>query len=83
MITNPEIYEPAEPERRLWLTVVRQAIWDSEGRSEVEHHLIYRAQKWLTKPTHAFLSVCSMAGMTETQAYYLQEEMRRRPWAIN
>lgn len=77
------LQEPAYQERMLWLTVVRQCLWDAEGRSEVEPKLIYRAKKWLTKPTYSYLSVCSMAGMTETQAYRLQEEMRQRPWAIN
>jgi hypothetical protein len=65
-------------ERILWLTVVRQAIWDAEGRGEVELKLIYRARKWLTKMTHSFLAVCSLAGMSETQAYYLQEEKRKQ-----
>lgn len=73
-----ELREPAYQERMLWLVVLRQAIWDAEGRSEVEPTLIYRAKKWLTHPTHAFLDVCSMAGMPETQAHYLQEQQRKR-----
>jgi len=64
-------------ERVLWLTVVRQAIWDAEGRGEVDAILIYRARKWLTRMTHSFLVVCSLAGMTRTQAYRLQEDKRK------
>lgn len=67
-----------ERERILWLTVIRQAIWDSEGRGEIDVTTIYRAQKWLTKMTRSFLTVCSLAGMPATQAEYLQEEQRRK-----
>ena len=63
-------------ERVLWLTVLKQAIMDSEGRGEVEPYLIYRAKKWMTKMTHSFLTVCSLAGMPSTQAYFLQEQQR-------
>jgi hypothetical protein len=69
-------YEPADRERLLWLTVLKQAIWDSEGRSEVDHTTIYRAVKWLTKPTHAYFDVCAMAGMEYQKALCLQELQR-------
>lgn len=51
---------------------------DSEGRSEVEPYLIYRAKKWLTRLTYSFLTVCSLAGMSREQAVYLQESQRRK-----
>lgn len=66
-------------ERKLWLSVIRQAQLDSEGRSEVEPKLIRRAQKWLTKMTRSFYTVCSLAGMPATQAEYLQE-CERKKW---
>jgi hypothetical protein len=65
-------------ERVLWLSVLRQAIMDSEGRGEIEQPLIYRAKKWLTKLTYSFLTVCSLAGMSRDQAVYLQEAQRRK-----
>lgn len=65
-------------ERILWLTVIRQVIWDSEGRGEIDDQTIYRAGKWLTKMTRSFLTVCSLAGMPKTQAEYLQECQRRK-----
>lgn len=65
-------------ERILWLTVLRQAKWDAEGRGEIEPHLQYLAQRWLTKMTRSFLAVCSLAGMPETQAHFLQEQERKR-----
>lgn len=67
-----------ERERILWLTVLRQAIWDSEGRGEIDEMTIYHATKWLTKMTRSFLTVCSLAGMPRTQAEYLQEGQRRK-----
>lgn len=67
-----------ERERILWLTVLRQAVWDSEGRGEVDATTIYRAAKWLTRMTHSFLAVCSLAGMPREQAIFLQEEQRRK-----
>lgn len=67
-----------ERERLLWLQVIRQAQFDAEGRGEVERRLQYLAKRWLTKMTHSFLMVCSLAGMPETQAYYLQEQSRKR-----
>ena len=65
-------------ERVLWLSVIRQCLMDAEGRSEVEPDLIYRATKWLTRLTHSFLTVCSLAGFSKEQAIYLQEEQRRK-----
>jgi hypothetical protein len=65
-------------ERVLWLSVLRQAIMDSEGRGEIEQPLIYRAKKWLTRLTYSFLTVCSLAGMSREQAVYLQEAQRRK-----
>jgi hypothetical protein len=70
------MYDVAEQERKLWLTVLRQAQWDAEGKGEVENYLIYRARKWLTRMTRSFLTVCSLAGMPATQAHYLQEQER-------
>ncbi len=70
------MYDVAEQERKLWLTVLRQAQWDAEGKGEVEDYLIYRARKWLTRMTRSFLTVCSLAGMPATQAHYLQEQER-------
>ena len=67
-----------EKEKILWLTVIRQAIWDSEGRGEIDDMTIYHAVQWLTKMTRSFLSVCSLAGMPATQAHYLQERQRRK-----
>ena len=64
-------------ERVLWLSVLRQAIMDSEGRGEIEQPLVYRAKKWLTKLTYSFLTVCSLAGMSREQAVHLQEMQRR------
>ena len=63
-------------ERVLWLSVLRQAIMDSEGRGEIEQPLVYRAKKWLTKLTYSFLTVCSLAGMSREQAVHLQEMQR-------
>ena len=65
-------------ERVLWLSVIRQAIWDSEGRGEVEQNLIYRAKKWLILPTHAFFTVCSLAGLSRQQALRFQEDRRKQ-----
>ena len=65
-------------ERVLWLSVLRQAIMDSEGRGEIEQPLVYRAKKWLTKLTYSFLTVCSLAGMSREQAVHLQEMQRRK-----
>ena len=65
-------------ERVLWLSVIRQCLMDAEGRSEVEPYLMRRAQKWITRLTHSFLAVCSLAGMTREQAIYLQEQQRLR-----
>ena len=65
-------------ERVLWLTVIKQAVLDSEGFQDVEEPLIRRARKWLTKLTHSFLAVCSLAGLTHQQAILLQEEQRRK-----
>lgn len=71
-------------ERILWLTVIKQAQWDAEGRGEVEPRFIYRARRWLTNPLErpwlrrSFLTVCSLAGMPETQAQYLQEAERKK-----
>lgn len=67
-----------ERERILWLTVIKQAIWDSEGRGEIDSTTIYRAVKWLTRMTRSFLTVCSLAGFSETQAYFLQEQQRAK-----
>lgn len=66
-------------ERMLWLRVIHQAVLDSEGRGEVEPKLVRRAQKWLTKMTRSFYTVCSLAGMPATQAEYLQE-CERKKW---
>jgi hypothetical protein len=65
-------------ERLLWLRVIAQAQQDAAGKAEVEPHLQYLAQRWLTKMTRSFLTVCSLAGMPETQAHYLQEQERKR-----
>jgi len=65
-------------ERVLWLSVIKQAIMDSEGRGEIEPNLIYRATKWLRYPTRAFFTVCSLAGMSREQAVYLQEAQRQK-----
>ena len=65
-------------ERVLWLSVLRQAIMDSEGSGEIEQPLVYRAKKWLTKLTYSFLTVCSLAGMSREQAVHLQEMQRRK-----
>ena len=65
-------------ERVLWLSVIRQAILDSEGRGEIEPTLIRRATKWLTRMTYSFLTVCSLAGMSREQAVHLQEMQRRK-----
>jgi hypothetical protein len=70
--------EVSERERILWLTVIRQAVMDSEGRADVETYLIRRAVKWLTRLTHSFLDVCSLAGMTREQALFLMEAQRRK-----
>lgn len=67
-----------ERERLLWLQVIRRAQFDAEGRGEVEPHLRYIAQRWLTRMTRSFLMVCSMAGMPAAQAQFLQEQERRR-----
>ena len=63
-------------ERVLWLSVIKQAIMDSEGRGEVEPNLIYRASKWLRYPTRAFFTVCSLAGLSKQQALRFQEDRR-------
>ena len=68
-------------ERVLWLSVIRQCLMDAEGRGEIENHLIRRAQKWITRLTHSFLAVCSLAGMSREQAIYLQEQQRQR-WPV-
>ena len=65
-------------ERVLWLSVLRQAIMDSEGRSEVEPDLIYRPSKWLRYPTRAFFTVCSLAGLSRQQAIRFQEDQRAK-----
>ena len=64
-------------ERVLWLTVIKQALMDSEGRGEVEPYLIYRAKKWLRLPTKAFYTVCSLAGLSRQQAIRFQEDRRK------
>ena len=73
-----EVPDSPQRERILWLTVLRQAIWDSEGRGEVDAMTIYHAKKWLTRMTRSFLVVCSLAGMPKTQAEYLQEQERKK-----
>jgi len=65
-------------ERVLWLSVLRQAITDSEGRGEIEPYRVVRAKRWLTLPMRGFLTVCSLAGMSREQALYLQEAQRRK-----
>jgi hypothetical protein len=67
-----------ERERLLWLQVIRQAQFDVEGRGEVEPHLRYLAKRWLTTMSRSFLAVCSLAGMPKTQAFYLQEQERKK-----
>jgi len=67
-----------EFEKLLWLSVVRQAQWDAEGRGAVGPRLRYLAVRWLTTMSRSFLTVCSLAGMPTTQAYYLQEQERRK-----
>ncbi|HEY6766594.1 MAG TPA: hypothetical protein VI386_17680 [Candidatus Sulfotelmatobacter sp.] len=67
-----------DSERILWLTVIRQAVWDSEGRGEIDGHLIYLAKRWLTTPSRAFYTVCSLAGISAVQADFLQESERKR-----
>lgn len=67
-----------DAEKKLWLTVIRQAQFDAEGRGAVDGHLRYLAVRWLTKMSRSFLTVCSLAGMPTTQAEYLQEQERRK-----
>lgn len=70
------------PERMLFLTVVRQAIWDSEGRSEVDARLIRLAKRWLTTRSRSFYTVCSLAGLPAVQAKFIQEQQRAK-WGVN
>lgn len=67
-----------ERERILFLSVIRQAQFDAEGRGEVEPHLRYLAKRWLTTMSRSFLTVCSLAGMPATQAHFLQEAERKK-----
>lgn len=67
-----------DAEKVLWLTVIRQAQWDAEGRGEVDARIRYLAIRWLTTMSRSFLTVCSLAGMPKTQAYCLQEQERKR-----
>lgn len=84
---STDAQDSPQRERILWLTVLRQALWDAEGRGEVEPHLRYLAQRWLTNPLNrswlrrSFFTVCSLAGMPETQAEYLQEQERKK-WSL-
>jgi hypothetical protein len=73
-----EVPDSPQREKILWLTVIRQAIWDSEGRGEIDDMTIYHATKWLTRTTRSFMTVCSLAGMPATQAEFLQEEQRKK-----
>ena len=67
-----------ERERLLWLSVIRQAQFDAEGRGEIDDRLRYLAKRWLTTMSRSFLIVCSLAGMPATQAHYLQEQERKK-----
>lgn len=67
-----------DAEKKLWLTVVRQAQFDAEGRGEVDARVRYLAIRWLTTLSRSFLAVCSLAGMGKDQAICLQEQERKR-----
>jgi len=63
----------------LWLRVIVQAQQDAAGKAEADPRLQYLAQRWLTKMTRSFLTVCSLAGMPATQSHFLQE-LERKKW---
>jgi hypothetical protein len=67
-----------DAEKMLWLTVIRQAQWDAEGRGEVDVTIRRLAVRWLTTFSRSFLTVCSLAGMERGQAICLQEKERKR-----
>jgi hypothetical protein len=64
-------------ERILWLSVIKQALMDAEGRGEIEPYRIVRAKRWLTRPLRGFFTVCSLAGLSKQQALRFQENNRR------
>jgi hypothetical protein len=64
-------------ERILWLSVIKQALMDAEGRGEIEPYRIVRAKRWLTWPLRGFFTVCSLAGLDKQQALRFQENNRR------
>ena len=63
-------------ERVLWLTVIKQAVADAEGRGEIEPYRVVRAKRWLTWPLRGFFTVCSLAGLSKQQALRFQENNR-------
>lgn len=69
-----------DAERKLFLTVVRQAQFDAEGRGEVDQRLVRLAKRWLTTASRSFFHVCALAGLSRNQATLLQEQERGK-WA--
>lgn len=63
----------------LWLTVLRRAQEESEGRHiyvdrEKSEHVRYLAGRWLKTWSRSYLTVCELAGLTEKEARWLQEQ---------
>lgn len=67
-----------DAEKKLWLTVVRQAQMDSEGRGEIDQRLVRLAKRWLTTASRSFFHVCALAGLDRLQAEKLLKQERQR-----
>jgi hypothetical protein len=66
------------PELSVWLSVIRLAQEDAEGRGMVEPFTRYLAQRWLTTPSRSFYHVCALANIDRVQADFIIEKERKR-----